>query len=160
MCSGVEDVVMMNDTYVDILYVEDDPLASRLLEEVCRSSRNSVRVRTARNRDAAVDALESGEPDLVFVSRELGGTQGTALLDELRAHIDLESVPVVVFGHSDETADIVDAYESGADAYVQKPPNFSELLELVEQLVAAPQRTDLLGMSPNAARVHPVGERV
>jgi DNA-binding response OmpR family regulator len=151
---------MMNDTCVDILYVEDDPLASRLLEEVCRSSRRSVRMQTARNRDAAVDALESGDPDLVFVSRELGGTQGTALLEQLQAHVDLESVPVVVFGHSDETADIVDAYESGADAYVQKPPNFSKLLDLVEQLVAAPQRTDLFGMSPNATRVQPVGELV
>jgi DNA-binding response OmpR family regulator len=147
---------MMNDTSVDILYVEDDPLASRLLEEVCRSSRTTVCVRTARTRDEAVDALETSDPDLVFVSRELGGSRGPDLLEELRTRVDLDSTPVVVFGNSDEGDDIAHAYESGADAYVQKPPNFSELLALVEQLVAAPRRTDRLGLSPSEAHTQPV----
>lgn len=142
---------MTNDTSVDILYVEDDPLASRLLEEVCRSSRASARVRTARTCDAAVEALTADAPDLVLVSLEFGAVQGLSVLEEMRSRADLDSVPVVVFGNSDDPDDVVDAYESGADAYVQKPPNFSELLNLVEPLAAAPRRAELVGLSPQAA---------
>jgi DNA-binding response OmpR family regulator len=148
-----EVVSMMNETSVDILYLEDDPLASRLLEEVCRSSRTPISVRTVRDRDAAVDALTNGDtPDLVMISRELGAVRGLSVLRALRQCVDLESVPVVVFGHSDDPDDITAAYESGADAYVQKPPNFSELLNLVEPLAAEPRRAELVGMSPTMAQ--------
>lgn len=148
---------MIPDTCADIVYVEDDPLASRLVEEVCRSSGTSMRVRTAHSRAAAVEAVAHEEPDLVLVSVEFDGAGGPSVLKDIHEKVDIKSAPVVLFGNAENVADISGAYESGADAYVQKPSNFSGLLDTVEQLVAPARRTKQL--YPHGTHAQPVRER-
>lgn len=139
---------MKTDAAVDILYVEDDPLAARLLEEVCQSSKTPSRVRTASTREEAVDELTTEEPDLLLVSMEFGAVDGLGVLNAISERVDISAVPVVVFGNTDDDDEILATYECGVDAYIQKPPNFSELLGIVEPLAAAPRQAALVGMTP------------
>lgn len=70
-------------------------------------------------------------PGVVILDLNLPGTDGRAVLNEMKAQEDLRSIPVVVFTTSNETRDVDACYRSGANAYVQKPMELRAYMEAV-----------------------------
>jgi DNA-binding response OmpR family regulator len=48
----------------------------------------------------------------------------------------LKSIPVVVLTSSRETLDLIEFYNHGVNAYVVKPVEFTEFMNVIKQLVA------------------------
>lgn len=154
----------MNNSSLDLLYVEDDPLAIRLLVEACQASRHPVRVRAAQDKEEAVAALSDGRTetgdgqfDLLLLSLELTPVRGLVVLEHVREYVDMQSLPVVLFSNSDDTDEVTEVAENGVDAVVQKPPTFADLVQVVETLVEVHQRTGVAGtnLRPDIERMHP-----
>ena len=107
-----------------VLIIDDDPLVIRFVERGLQA----VGYSTASAGDArSGTALAlSGAFDLVLLDLVLGGTDGFAVLRELRAR--RRSMPVLIMtGHPAER-DVVDCLEGGADDYILKPFRFEELV--------------------------------
>jgi DNA-binding response OmpR family regulator len=85
---------------------------------------------------SAVDALKvlresEGElPDLLILDLNLPGMNGFELLGELRKDSVLAEVPVLVFSSSQHEKDVRRAYAEGANGYLMKPLDFTELVEV------------------------------
>ena len=58
---------------------------------------------------------------LILLDLNLPKMSGLEILRSLRQRHDLCRLPVVIFSSSNEERDVVSCYESGANAYVQKP---------------------------------------
>ncbi len=117
-------------TSATVLVVEDDADIADVLR---RSLRNEgYDVRTAADGLAALDAAAGFVPDLVVLDLGLPGIDGIEVCRRLRQEGD---VPILMLTARAETEDRVAGLDSGADDYLAKPFERSELLARIRALL-------------------------
>lgn len=112
---------------IDILLVEDDPADAELaLHALARTGMRPV-VEHARDGEAGFDALTTRalRPRLILLDLKLPGMSGLELLKAIRTTDTTRTLPVVIFTSSAEPRDLAGSYGLGANAYAQKPVEFS-----------------------------------
>lgn len=126
----------------DVLYVEDQRSAIRLVKEAFAESDAPVRLHAVRTGSEALDVLccdrdatAAPQPDLVLLDLDLMESSGFDVLERVRDRPVTCCIPVVVFTNSDHRADVDAAYEYGANAFVQKPSEFDELVAFAQRAV-------------------------
>lgn len=126
---------------LDVLYVEDDASAAHLAREAFVESAVPACLHAVQDASEALAFLTRERPfetapvpDLVLLDLDLGRTSGLDVLEEMRTSLEL-SVPTVIFTSSDDSMDVVAAYERGANAFVQKPPDFDGLVTFADRAV-------------------------
>ncbi len=109
-----------------VLAVDDDPAILRTLSINLRA--RSYEVQTAADGRSALQILAEEEPDVIILDLGLPDMDGIAVLRQLRS---ARQTPVVVLSARQESDDIVEALDEGADDYVTKPFGMEELLARV-----------------------------
>jgi CheY-like chemotaxis protein len=69
-------------------------------------------------------------PSLVLLDLKLPNTNGFEVLEWVRAHPTLSGLRIIVLTTSGATSDINRAYRLGANSFLTKPMNFTELVQL------------------------------
>jgi two-component system, OmpR family, KDP operon response regulator KdpE len=110
-----------------ILVVDDEPPIARTVGANLRARGHEVV--TVASGTAALNAVETLDPDCVVLDLGLPGLHGLEVLRRLRTW---SAVPVVVLTATDAERDKVAAFEIGADDYVTKPFGMAELLARVK----------------------------
>ena len=121
-----------------ILVVEDDDTARMLLADALRDAR--YRVTTARDGEMAINLLTHEAFDLVLTDIRMGQIDGLQVLSAAKRREQPPAVIMLTGYASLETA--VAALRSGADDYLLKPCEPTELLRCVTQ--AMRRRTEQL----------------
>ncbi|HEX3173701.1 MAG TPA: response regulator transcription factor [Solirubrobacterales bacterium] len=113
-----------------VLVVEDDEDIADVLR---RSLRNEgYEVRTSGDGVEALDLAVGFVPDLVVLDLGLPRMDGVEVCRRLRANSD---VPILMLTARTETEDRVDGLDSGADDYLVKPFERTELLARIRALL-------------------------
>ncbi|RKD85238.1 response regulator [Halopiger aswanensis] len=118
-----------------ILLVEDNPGDVRLIREAFRDAEFHAVIHTAIDGVEAIEFLtdeESPCPDLVLLDLNLPRKDGFDVLEEIRNDPELQRVPVLVLTSSTAREDVVSSYEEQANAYLTKPNNPEEFMELAQ----------------------------
>jgi adenylate cyclase len=103
-------------------------------------ARHGYRVTLAPGGREALESLQASKPDLVVTDWMMPGMSGPELVAAIRADADLRAVPVVLLtAKSDEESKLAGT-EVGADAFLGKPFNESELVSTVRNLVQLKER--------------------
>lgn len=123
-----------------IAYLEDDPDQARLVRLWLEDVGHQVTSFQA-GRDL-VRVLRSESFDLLILDWMIPDMSGIEVLDWTRSHYDW-NVPILFCTEKNSEDDIVQALESGADDYMEKPLNKRELVARVGAL----QRRMMLGRS-------------
>jgi DNA-binding NarL/FixJ family response regulator len=101
-----------------ILIVDDHPMLRRGLAALIESEPDLAVLATAATLPAAIEAIESGQPDLVIVDIALGKDDGLDLVKEIqRSHPQMASL---VLSMHDEAMYAERALRAGARGYVTK----------------------------------------
>ncbi|MGB7203810.1 MAG: response regulator [Pyrinomonadaceae bacterium] len=117
-----------------VLVIEDDRVISRLLTHWLKKRGFDVKV--LNNGRQAVDNLATGEPPrLVFLDIIMPYADGFEVLSQIRAHKSWKKVPVIMLTSKSSEANIVRAFEAGADDYVTKPFKPGELMVRMNRLL-------------------------
>jgi two-component system response regulator len=129
---------------IDLLLVEDDPLEVELLLRPLGRLVPAERIGVARDGEEALDyLLGRGNfrhrigavlPRLVLLGLRLPRLDGVDVLRALRASPRTATVPVVVLTSSDETREVAQCYQAGANSCVRKPVGYRELAETLRTL--------------------------
>jgi two-component system KDP operon response regulator KdpE len=106
-----------------ILLVDDEKQIHRFLKPLLESS--GFTVRAAESGAEALREAASHPPSLVLLDLGLPDIDGQAVLPRLRAFCQ---APVIVLSARDRTAEKVAALDAGANDYVEKPFDVSELM--------------------------------
>lgn len=77
---------------------------------------------------------------------------GREALKEIKSHPGLKKIPVVVLTTSTAEADVVMAYELGANSFIKKPASFALFVEVIKSLVRYWFEFSELPPSKNSAR--------
>jgi two-component system response regulator HydG len=115
-----------------VLVVDDDTGARSALTELLRDE--GYEVYAAADGYKALGRLESWTPDVVLTDLKMPGMDGISLMAKLRERIpDLAVIVMTAFG-SIESA--VEAVHKGADDYLAKPLHLSNLLLVMQRVLA------------------------
>ncbi len=121
-----------------ILLVEDNADDEALTLRAFNKQEIKNKVIVARDGAEALDILFSDDmtevPRVIFLDLNLPKINGLEVLQKLRAHPKTSLVPVVVLSSSNEAIDREKSYQFGANSYVQKPIDFQEFLDVVQNL--------------------------
>jgi len=125
----------------DILLVDDDPDAIKLLRRILSGSGN---LRFATNGEDALRLAREAVPDLMLLDAEMPGMSGFQVFDALKADPRLAGVAVVFVTIQNDAAFAVSAFEMGAADYITKPVNAALVLARVRTQLRAKRLTDEL----------------
>jgi CheY-like chemotaxis protein len=73
-------------------------------------------------------------PDLLLLDLKLPGFSGLEILGWVRSHPGLSALRVIVLTSSEDVRDVNDAYRLGANSFLVKPYDFSDLVSLAQIL--------------------------
>lgn len=119
----------MSNRPMNVLIVDDEPLARKVLREEIEALGNLTVQAEAEDGQEALAAIATTKPDVVFLDIQMPGMTG---LDVLREFKGGEHIPVFIFVTAfDEHA--IQAFEAGAIDYLLKPVSQQRLTKAVEK---------------------------
>ena len=113
-----------------ILVVDDHPVNCELLEAMLVPQ--GYRVESVYSGAEALAMVRSNPPDLVLLDVNMPGMDGFEVTRELRGHAETRLIPVVMVTALGDFEHRVRGIESGAEDYLAKPVNRTELLARVQ----------------------------
>ena len=126
-----------------ILLVEDDSKDAELTLTVLSEHDLAKDVVVTRDGEEALDYLHcrgsfagrpGGNPAVVILDLKLPKMDGLEVLQQVRSDEKLKLVPVVVLTSSKNERDVAASYDNGVNAYVVKPVDFQEFVNVIRQL--------------------------
>src|SRR3984885_11285308 len=139
---------------IEILLVEDNPGNVLLTQEALKENKAPLIMHGVADGVAAMTFLHRKppyvnaiRPDLVLLDLNLPRKDGREVLREIKEDPNLRSIPVVVLTTSGAEADILRSYDLHANAYVQKPLDMDQFVDVIQtfdefflSVVRLPQR--------------------
>src|SRR5215213_2536964 len=127
-----------------ILLVEDNPDDETLTLRALRKNHIGNKVIVVRDGAEALDFLfctgvyanrdPNDLPEIILLDLRLPKLGGLEVLQRIRRKEQTRLLPVVILTSSDRDQDLVEGFQFGANAFIRKPVNFTQLIEAVRQL--------------------------
>ncbi|ADH98141.1 ATP-binding protein [Salisediminibacterium selenitireducens] len=114
-----------------LLLVDDDPVN---LDLIANALNADYAVTLASDGETALSYLSEARFDLVISDVMMPDMSGYTLTEEIRKRYDLVTLPVLLLTPRYHAADIISGFEAGANDYVSKPVELSELQARVQTL--------------------------
>lgn len=122
-----------------LLVVDDEPNLLRAVGACLKAA--GYEVSTARSAREALVQLAEAIPDLLVSDIRMPGMDGYQLARQLRGSPRTALVPIVFLTAKDETADRIEGFRAGVDAYLTKPFEPEELIAVVKGILNRVERT-------------------
>lgn len=128
---------------MEILLIEDNQGDARLTIEALKDGDVKHRLTLALNGEEAMQFLRrekwfarAPHPDLILLDLNLPGKDGREVLREVKADLELKSIPVVILTTSEHDEDMLRSQELNVESYMTKPVNLEKFIAVVKQLRA------------------------
>jgi len=122
-----------------LLVVDDEPNLLRAVAACLR--REGYEVTTARSGREALVRLAQTVPDLIVSDIRMPGMDGYQLARQIHASARTALVPIIFLTAKDETADRIEGFRAGVDAYLTKPFEPGELMAVINSILNRVERT-------------------
>ena len=125
-------------TPADILLVEDNPGDVRLTQEAFKEGQICNNLHVVTDGIKALDFLykrgeyaDAPKPDIILLDLNLPRKNGDEVLEEIRADPELKYLPVIILTSSSAEEDVIRSYKLQANAFLTKPVDPAEFIEVV-----------------------------
>jgi len=126
---------------IDILIIEDNPADIRLVQEILKKGKMIIKLHAALDGIEAMEYLrkegqykDANRPDLILLDLNMPRKDGREVLEEVKSDDDLKSIPVVVMTISKAEEDILKSYNLHANAYIVKPIELNQFMNVVRSI--------------------------
>lgn len=116
-----------------VLVVEDSPAQRQMITELL--SKSGLEVTIASDGVEAIENIQNHRPDLVVLDIVMPRMNGYEVCRRIKADPKTQNVPVVMCSSKGEEFDRYWGMKQGADAYIAKPFQPTELVGTVKQLL-------------------------
>lgn len=127
----------MNDDHspdgLRIMLVDDDLIVAEIVAKTLSDAGYQVTV--TENGADAIDIIYDANPDLVLLDCTLPGRPGMMLLRDIRKSELLRTLPIVMLTARTSNWHAEAAFDRGADAYLKKPFEPTELIVVATKLL-------------------------
>ncbi|HTS88485.1 MAG TPA: response regulator [Gemmatimonadales bacterium] len=115
-----------------VLVIDDDPDQRRWVERLAAAS--GWKVLTAADGEAGLGTAQEQQPSIIVLDVMMPRLNGFQTCRRLKADPRTKDIPVIIVTAKDQPADEFWAGEVGAAAYLAKPVDARDLLDLLERL--------------------------
>ncbi|HET9789634.1 MAG TPA: response regulator, partial [Pyrinomonadaceae bacterium] len=122
-----------------LLVVDDEPNLLRAVAACLKAE--AYDVSTARSGHEALMQLAESVPDLIVSDIRMPSMDGYKLARQLRGSPRTALVPIVFLTAKDDTANRIEGFRAGIDAYLTKPFEPDELIAVVNAILIRVERT-------------------
>jgi len=134
----VTDPLRADGTAIEVLLVEDDPGDVLMTQEAFEEHKVRNKLNVVPDGEEALAYLrregkytEATRPDLILLDLNLPRVDGREVLQVIKEDQDLRRIPVVVLTTSQADEDILRSYSLHANAYVTKPVDLDQFMEVI-----------------------------
>ncbi len=120
-----------------ILIVEDNEDLQQVMKRLLSRDYNVI---TANNGKEGLEVVKHNEVNLIISDVLMPEMNGLVLCKYLKDSIDYCHIPIILLTALNKDEDKVDAYESGADAYITKPFDMMVLKSRIKNLFKVAER--------------------
>ena len=117
---------------VELLVVEDNDDLRDFLEGLLSGYYN---VLTADNGIEALELLKNKSPELIISDIMMPGMDGITFCEQVKQNTATSHIPVILLTAKHEVEAKIEGFESGADAYIEKPFNSKLLLIQINSIL-------------------------
>jgi putative two-component system response regulator len=125
-----------------VLVVDDQPLNCALLESFLKE--DGYRTRLAESGQAALRAVEAELPDLILLDLVMPGMGGMEVIQSLKSNERSMTIPIIVVTGYSNIESRIQAFQAGAEDFLAKPVERSELRARVRNLLRVKEYHDLV----------------
>lgn len=133
--------ILQTKQSIDILICEDNLGDVYIINNVLKNSTSNYSLYHVNNGESAMNYLhKTGDyqdvfrPDLILLDLNLPKKNGFEVLQEIKTHPDLKTIPVIVLTSSKSEQDILKSYELFGSCFVTKPFNFEEFSNAMQDI--------------------------
>jgi two-component system, chemotaxis family, response regulator Rcp1 len=123
---------------MNILIVEDNKADQVIMKEAFKEACIECHLSIVNDGVEALEFLNrqgkfqaSPKIDIILLDLNLPKKNGREILVEIMKNPRLKHTPILVFSNSESPQDICQCYELGVNAYINKPSDFQEVINLV-----------------------------
>ncbi len=118
-----------------LLHIEDNPSNLRLIERIL-NRRDDIVVVSAMQGRFGIELARQHQPALILLDLHLPDISGEEILHRLREDPTTASIPVVMVTADATTGQVQRLLSAGAVAYLTKPLDVAQLLEVIDGILA------------------------
>lgn len=123
---------------IQILLVEDNPGDIRLTQEVLKDGKICNHLSIVMDGEEAMSFLKKTDkykdavtPDIILLDLNLPKKDGRQVLAEIKSDPVLKIIPVIILTTSSAEQDILNTYANHANAYITKPVDFDQFINVI-----------------------------
>jgi len=134
----------MKSNILKILLADDDHDDCMFFKKALEELDPSAKLEFVNDGDLLMIYLEKPLqelPDVIFLDINMPRKNGIECLSELKKNEKLKNIPVVMFSTSNSWETINSLFKSGAQIYIHKPSDFSQLKQVIHH--ALPIASDI-----------------
>ncbi|PSP18934.1 MAG: DNA-binding response regulator [Cyanobacteria bacterium QS_8_64_29] len=140
-----------------LLLVDDEPGLRESVKAYLEEG-ESFTVRAASDAQQAWELLQDETPDLAIVDIMMPQVDGYEFLRQLRADPRFKALPAIFLTAKGMTADRIQGYEAGCDAYLSKPFEPEELVAIIKNLLQ--RRSTLTEGSVESSELDSIAQQI
>lgn len=118
-----------------VLLVDDDRTTHGIAKKVL--AKGGFETFHAFDSKQAKAMIAKAPPEVIICDVEMPGESGIAVCRELKSHPSTADIPLIILTGSSKLQTMSDAFEAGADDYIEKPIRKAELLTRCKRQVTA-----------------------
>jgi two-component system chemotaxis response regulator CheY len=121
---------------MNVLIVDDSAAIRKILARVLHQTGLPFNtIHEAGDGVQALKLLESIKVQLILLDVNMPNMDGLQLLTELKAHVELQAIPVVMVTSEGGEAKVLEALRLGAAGYVRKPFTVDQIKEKLAAII-------------------------
>jgi PleD family two-component response regulator len=117
-----------------VLVVDDDEVARTLISSILRRNER-FKIIHAENGEEGIEFARREHPDLILLDIMMPQIDGYQVCKILREDVTTRYIPVIILSAKGGVDSQLQGFELGADDFITKPFNHSELLARIEALI-------------------------
>ena len=121
-----------------VLIIDDDNEDCELFREAINEIDSFIQCIAAKDGKEAINLLThhlNPLPDYIFLDINMPIMNGKECLIEIKKHLKLREVPVIMYSTTSDTKEISGYYKLGAHDFLIKPHNFKKLVEALTSII-------------------------